>query len=120
MDALPELWNVDHLAEYLDATKSFVYRLTREHRIRYIKFGKELRFRPDDVAAHLEAESVPISGPVAAPAAPWPAAQPGPSGVVSPRRELPLGVRRHVWPSGTVTFEASRHDAAGRRRVWSP
>lgn len=66
MDALPELWNVDHLAEYLDATKSFVYRLTREHRIRYIKFGKELRFRPDDVAAHLEAESVPISGPVAA------------------------------------------------------
>ena len=34
---------------------------------------------------------------------------------MSPRRELPPGVRRHVWPSGTVTYEARWYDAAGKR-----
>ncbi|MHB1599439.1 MAG: helix-turn-helix domain-containing protein, partial [Acidimicrobiales bacterium] len=67
---LPELWNIDRLAEYLDATKSFVYRLTREHRIRYLKVGKELRFRAEDVVAYLESESVPAALTVAEPARP--------------------------------------------------
>ena len=61
MSELPELWNIDRLAAYLGASKSFVYRLTREHRIRFLKVGKELRFRPEDVAAYLEAESVPAA-----------------------------------------------------------
>ena len=61
MSQLPELWNIDRLAEYLGASKSFVYRLTREHRIRFLKVGKELRFRPEDVASYLEAESVPAA-----------------------------------------------------------
>ena len=34
---------------------------------------------------------------------------------VSPRRELLPGVRRRVWPSGTVTYEARWYDAGGRR-----
>ena len=34
---------------------------------------------------------------------------------MSPRRVLPPGVRRHVWASGTVTFEARWYDVAGRR-----
>jgi excisionase family DNA binding protein len=54
MSELPELWNIDRLAEYLGASKSFVYRLTREHRIGFLKVGKELRFRPEDGAAYLE------------------------------------------------------------------
>ena len=61
MSELPELWNIDRLAAYLGAPKAFVYRLTREHRIRFLKVGKELRFRPEDVAAYLEAESVPAA-----------------------------------------------------------
>lgn len=61
MSELPELWNIDRLADYLGATKSFVYRLTREHRIRFLKVGKELRFRADDVEAYLEAGSVPAA-----------------------------------------------------------
>ena len=34
---------------------------------------------------------------------------------MSSRRKLPPGVQRHVWPSGTVTFEARWYDSAGRR-----
>jgi excisionase family DNA binding protein len=61
MSELPELWNINRLAEYLGAPKAFVYRLTREHRIRFLKVGKELRFWPEDVTAYLEAESVPAT-----------------------------------------------------------
>ena len=70
MSQLPELWNIDRLAEYLGASKSFVYRLTREHRIRFLKVGKELRFRPEDVAAYLEAELVPAATSAAEPVRP--------------------------------------------------
>ncbi len=63
MTDLPELWNIDRLVEYLGGSKSFVYRLTRERRIRFVKIGKELRFRPEDVAAYLDAESVSVALP---------------------------------------------------------
>ena len=78
MTELPELWNIDRLADYLGANKAFVYRLTREHRIRFVKVGKELRFRPEDVVAYLEAESVPAALSVA-----------GPTGQPRPRRGRP-------------------------------
>ena len=61
-DGLPELWDVDRVCAYLHCSKHLVYRLTRERRIRFVRVGKELRFRPDDVAAWLEAETVPTSG----------------------------------------------------------
>ncbi len=70
MSELPELWNIDRLAAYLGAPKAFVFRLTREHRIRFLKVGKELRFRPEDVAAYLEAESVPAVASAAEPVRP--------------------------------------------------
>lgn len=57
---LPELWNIDHLAEYLGVSKQSVYKLTAAHRIRFLRVGKELRFRPADVAAYLEAQVVEI------------------------------------------------------------
>lgn len=37
MSELPELWNIDRLAGYLGVSKHFVYRLTSEHRIRFVK-----------------------------------------------------------------------------------
>lgn len=59
---LPELLNADDLAAYLHVPKSFVYRLTHERRIGYVKIGKELRFRRADIADWLEKSSVPVGG----------------------------------------------------------
>ena len=56
--ALPELWDIDRLVTYLGTSKHLVYRLTHEHRIRFLRVGKELRFRPEDVAAWLESQAV--------------------------------------------------------------
>ncbi len=64
----PELWTVDQLADYLGVGRNTIYGLTRYHRIRYIRVGKTVRFRPVDVAAWLESEVVQATGP--APAAP--------------------------------------------------
>jgi excisionase family DNA binding protein len=58
---LPELWDIDRLAGYLSVSKHFVDRLTREHRIRFVRVGKEVRFRPEDVPAWLEAGSIPAA-----------------------------------------------------------
>jgi len=55
---LPELWDIDRLVAYLGTSKHLVYRLTHEHRIGFLRVGKELRFRPEDVAAWLEAQAV--------------------------------------------------------------
>ncbi|MHB1488192.1 MAG: excisionase family DNA-binding protein [Acidimicrobiales bacterium] len=55
---LPELWDIDRLVAYLGTSKHLVYRLTHEHRIRFLRVGKELRFRPEDVAAWLAAQAV--------------------------------------------------------------
>jgi excisionase family DNA binding protein len=56
--ALPELWDVDRLVTCLGTSKHLVYLLTHEHRIRFLRVGKELRFRPEDVAAWLESQVV--------------------------------------------------------------
>jgi len=57
-----ELWGVDDLAAHLGVTKHFVYRLTSEHRIRFVRVGKTVRFRPSDVEAWLDAETVEAAG----------------------------------------------------------
>ncbi len=58
---LPELWDVARFAGYLGVTKHYVYRLTSEHRIRLVRVGKCLRFRPEDVAAWLDAQAVDVA-----------------------------------------------------------
>ena len=58
---LPELWDAERLAGYLGVTKHYVYRLTSEHRIRLVRVGKCLRFRPEDVAAWLDAQAVDVA-----------------------------------------------------------
>jgi len=60
---LPELLGVEGLAAYLGVTKHYVYRLTSEHRIRFVRVGKTVRFRRADVAAWLDAETVEAAGP---------------------------------------------------------
>jgi len=55
--ALPTLWTVQELAEYLGVGPRFVYRLTSERRIRSVRVGRTVRFRPEDVTAWLDAET---------------------------------------------------------------
>jgi len=55
----PELWDIERLCEFLGTSKNFVYRLTREHRIRHMK--AELRFDPRDVADFISREMVEVS-----------------------------------------------------------
>ncbi len=65
---LSELWDTERLAGYLGVNKHYVYRLTSEHRIGFVRVGKGLRFRPVDVAAWLESQTVaPVSTPGSAP-----------------------------------------------------
>jgi excisionase family DNA binding protein len=54
--APPELWNIDQVAECLGAKRRFIYRITSERRIRFLKIGGELRFAPEDVAEFIERE----------------------------------------------------------------
>lgn len=60
---LPDLWTVTQLAGYLGVAPSFVYRLTHEHRIRFLRVAKTVRFRPEDVAAWLESATVEPAEP---------------------------------------------------------
>jgi excisionase family DNA binding protein len=54
--APPELWDIDMVTTYLGTGRRFVYRITQERRIRYLKIGGALRFDPADVAAFVERE----------------------------------------------------------------
>jgi excisionase family DNA binding protein len=55
--ALPELWDLARLAAYLGTGHRFVYRLTEQHRIRFVRVGGRLRFDPADVAEYLRREA---------------------------------------------------------------
>ena len=116
-DGLSERWDIDQVCGYLQCSKHLVYRLTRERRIGFVRVGKELRFRPDDVAAWVKVQSVSTSEAKPEPPRPrpWPTPQSGPGCMT--RRQLPPGVRRRVWASGAVSYEVSWFDAAGRRHT---
>jgi excisionase family DNA binding protein len=58
---LPELWAIDRLASYLGVGRRFIYRLTEEHRIRFVRVGGKLRFDPADVADYLRSEAQDVS-----------------------------------------------------------
>jgi excisionase family DNA binding protein len=58
---LPELWDVDQLAGYLGVGRRFVYRLTEQRRIRFVRVGGKLRFDPADVADYLARESQEVA-----------------------------------------------------------
>ncbi|WP_206745553.1 excisionase family DNA-binding protein [Jatrophihabitans sp. GAS493] len=62
-DLPEELWDIDRLADYLGCGRRLVYRLTHEHRIRFVRVGRELRFDPRDVAVYLSSVSVEVSEP---------------------------------------------------------
>jgi excisionase family DNA binding protein len=59
--ALPELWDIDRLAAYLGVGRRFVYRLTEQRRIRFLRVGGKLRFDPADVADYLAREAQEVA-----------------------------------------------------------
>ena len=58
---LDRLWTKDDLCTLLGVSEHFVYRLTSQKRIRYIKCGRELRFDPRDIAEYIDREMVPVA-----------------------------------------------------------
>ncbi len=107
---LDELWSVDRLAAYLDAPKCYVYRLTREHRIAFVRVGRELRFRTADVEAWLASSVVPAKA-AAPPRSPPSLTE---HSLMPRRRPLPPGVALHARV-GPDTYEARR-----RRQIHEP
>jgi excisionase family DNA binding protein len=54
---LPELWDIEELAAYLGVGRRYVYRLTEQRRIRFVRIAGRLRFRPEDELEWLARES---------------------------------------------------------------
>ncbi len=48
-----ELWDIDQLAAHLKTSKNFVYTLTAQRRIGFLRVGKFIRFTPEHVADYI-------------------------------------------------------------------
>ena len=54
-DTQERLLNIDELAEWLNVPKQFLYRMTSEGRIPFVRVGPRfIRFRPSEISAWLE------------------------------------------------------------------
>jgi excisionase family DNA binding protein len=52
------LYNVEDLAVFLKVSRATVYRLIDQKKIRFIRAGKGIRFRSEDVQDYLDKNSV--------------------------------------------------------------
>jgi len=52
------LYNVEDLAVFLKVSRATVYRLIDKKKIRFIRAGKGIRFRSEDVQDYLDKNSV--------------------------------------------------------------
>lgn len=55
---LPNLLDVAELAAHLGVTERHVRRLIAERRVPYVRWGRRIRFDPDEIARWLEAARV--------------------------------------------------------------
>ena len=53
-DTLPQLLDIDHLAQHLGTSQRHIRRLIAEKRIPYLKVGRLIRFDPAEIAAWLD------------------------------------------------------------------
>ena len=60
-DATEKLLTVDDLCEYLVVSKDFIYDEVRQGRLPASRIARQLRFRPADVDAFVEANAVTSS-----------------------------------------------------------
>lgn len=54
MTAPPDLWDTDGVATHIRMSSRYVQQLVREGRIPFIRFGRTLRFHPDEIDAWLK------------------------------------------------------------------
>jgi excisionase family DNA binding protein len=59
LDRVPELMNIDQLAQRLGITVRHVRRLVAERRVPYLKVGKLVRFDSAEIAAWLDCRRQP-------------------------------------------------------------
>jgi excisionase family DNA binding protein len=59
LDLVPELMNIDQLAQRLGITVRHVRRLVAERRVPYLKVGKLVRFDSAEIAAWLDSRRQP-------------------------------------------------------------
>jgi excisionase family DNA binding protein len=59
LDRLPELMNIDQLAQRLGITVRHVRRLVAERRVPYLKVGKLVRFDSGEIAEWLDSRRQP-------------------------------------------------------------
>jgi excisionase family DNA binding protein len=59
LDRIPELMNIDQLAQRLGITVRHVRRLVAERRVPYLKVGKLVRFDSTEIAAWLDTRRQP-------------------------------------------------------------
>jgi excisionase family DNA binding protein len=55
------LWDAERVAAELGISKQHVYRLRANNHIPFIRIGRLVRFRPDEVRDWLETRSVPVA-----------------------------------------------------------
>ena len=53
-DTLPQLLDIDHLAQHLGTSHRHIRRLIAEKRIPYLKVGRLIRFDPDEIRDWLD------------------------------------------------------------------
>jgi excisionase family DNA binding protein len=54
--------NVEELAGWLGVEVGFVRRLIAERRIPFVKIGRFVRFDPEEIAAWIDSQRVPMEG----------------------------------------------------------
>lgn len=57
MTSPPDLWDTEGVAAHLKMSSRYVQQLVREGRIPFIRFGRTLRFHPDEIDAWLRART---------------------------------------------------------------
>lgn len=48
------MWSLEDVARYLNVSNQTVYNMIRDNRIRAYKVGREWRFHPSDIEAHIQ------------------------------------------------------------------
>jgi excisionase family DNA binding protein len=61
-DRLPNLLDIDGVAEHLGVNERHVRQLVAERRIPFVKWGHLLRFDPAEIAAWLDRQRVAVGG----------------------------------------------------------
>jgi excisionase family DNA binding protein len=60
---LPQLLDIGQLADYLGVTERHVRRLVAERRVPFIKWGRLLRFDPDEIAGWINGKRIEAASP---------------------------------------------------------